>query len=136
MSDDRIQQAVERLRQGGLVAFPTDTLYALGADPFNPHAVQRVFRAKRRPPDMGLPLLLSNSDMLQQAAADVSQLATTPGSQVLAWLPDHAVAPGGGCVALGDRRAGHRGCASSKSLDSPTPDHGAGGTPLPAPVPT
>lgn len=99
MSDDRIQQAVECLRQGGLVAFPTDTLYALGADPFNPHAVQRVFRAKHRPPDMGLPLLLSNSDMLQQAAADVSTLATTlarrfwPGSLTMLLPRAAAVSP-------------------------------------------
>ncbi len=75
LSDDRIHRAVERLRQGGLVAFPTDTLYALGADAFNSQAVQRVFRAKHRPPDMGLPLLLSDSDMLPQVATDVPPIA-------------------------------------------------------------
>ena len=75
MSDDLIQTAAERLRQGGLVAFPTDTLYALGADPFNSQAVQRVFRAKHRPPNMGLPLLLSDADMLGQAASTVPPLA-------------------------------------------------------------
>ena len=75
MSEDRIERAVDRLRQGGLVAFPTDTLYALGADPFNPQAVQRVFRAKHRPPNMGLPLLLSDAKMLEQAVSEVPALA-------------------------------------------------------------
>ena len=75
MSEELIHRAAERLREGGLVAFPTDTLYALGADPFNSQAVQRVFRAKHRPPDMGLPLLLSEPGMLEQAASTVPPLA-------------------------------------------------------------
>ena len=43
-----IQQAVETLRRGGLVAFPTDTLYALGANALAPEAVERVLTAKGR----------------------------------------------------------------------------------------
>ena len=75
MSDDLIERAAERLRHGGLVAFPTDTLYALGADSSNPQAVQRIFRAKHRPPNMGLPLLLSHSDMLHQVSSAPPPLA-------------------------------------------------------------
>ena len=75
LADSQINLAVERLRQGGLVAFPTDTLYALGADPFNPQAVQRVFWAKHRPPNMGLPLLLSDAAMLTPEVAEASELA-------------------------------------------------------------
>ena len=81
LSEDLIQRAAERLRQGGLVAFPTDTLYALGADPFNSQAVQRVFRAKHRPPNMGLPLLLSDAGMLKQAASSVPPLAVALGNR-------------------------------------------------------
>jgi L-threonylcarbamoyladenylate synthase len=44
-----IQKATEILRAGGLVAFPTETVYGLGADATNPLAVARVFEAKRRP---------------------------------------------------------------------------------------
>ena len=69
------------MRQGGLVAFPTDTLYALGADPFSSQAVQRVFRAKHRPPNMGLPLLLSNAGMLAQAASSVPPMAVALGKR-------------------------------------------------------
>jgi L-threonylcarbamoyladenylate synthase len=44
-------RAAALLREGGLVAFPTETVYGLGADAGNPAAVARIFDAKRRPPD-------------------------------------------------------------------------------------
>jgi len=44
-----IHQAAEIIRKGGIVAFPTETVYGLGADVFNPLAVARVFEVKRRP---------------------------------------------------------------------------------------
>jgi len=46
---DAIGRAAERLRQGGLVAFPTETVYGLGADALNRDAVRRIFAAKGRP---------------------------------------------------------------------------------------
>ena len=45
-----IARAVQLLRTGGLVAFPTETVYGLGADATNPTAVARIFAAKGRPP--------------------------------------------------------------------------------------
>ena len=53
-----IKSAVEVLRHGRLVAYPTDTLYGLGADALNEAAVERVFEAKGRPQGMPLPLLI------------------------------------------------------------------------------
>jgi L-threonylcarbamoyladenylate synthase len=44
-----VAEAVRVLRQGGLVAFPTETVYGLGADAFDPQAVARIFEAKARP---------------------------------------------------------------------------------------
>ncbi len=44
-----IKQAAEIIKRGGLVAFPTETVYGLGADAFNPLAVARVFEVKGRP---------------------------------------------------------------------------------------
>ena len=44
-----IRQAAEIIRQGGIVAFPTETVYGLGVDAYNPLAVARVFEVKRRP---------------------------------------------------------------------------------------
>ena len=52
MSDsdhDRIVEAAHRLAQGRLVAFPTETVYGLGADAENPAAVARIYAAKKRP---------------------------------------------------------------------------------------
>jgi L-threonylcarbamoyladenylate synthase len=46
---DVIRQAAEAIRRGGLVAFPTETVYGLGADALNPEAVDRIFAAKERP---------------------------------------------------------------------------------------
>jgi len=46
---EAIRQAAEIIRRGGIVAFPTETVYGLGADAYNPLAVARVFEVKRRP---------------------------------------------------------------------------------------
>lgn len=45
----KIERAADLLRNGGLVAFPTETVYGLGADAFNSHAVARIFEVKNRP---------------------------------------------------------------------------------------
>lgn len=49
VSPESLEQAAGILRSGGLVAFPTETVYGLGADAFNPSALARVFEVKRRP---------------------------------------------------------------------------------------
>ena len=46
---EAIRQGAEIIRQGGIVAFPTETVYGLGADAYNPLAVARIFEVKRRP---------------------------------------------------------------------------------------
>jgi L-threonylcarbamoyladenylate synthase len=71
----QIEMAVDVLRRGGLVAFPTDTLFGLGADAFNETAVERVFQAKGRAYGMPLPLLLAALDDLSRVAQDAPPLA-------------------------------------------------------------
>src|SRR5579872_6968750 len=56
-----IEAAVETARAGGIIAFPTDTLFGVAVDGRNPEAVQRVFQVKRRPLDKPLPLLLGDA---------------------------------------------------------------------------
>ena len=63
--DREIDNAVAILRAGGLVAFPTETVYGLGADASNPEAVKRVFAAKGRPHDH--PLIVHVADAVQLA---------------------------------------------------------------------
>lgn len=70
-----IDEAVKVLRAGGLVAFPTETVYGLGADARSPAAVRRVFEAKGRP--LGHPLIvhLPGADHLERWAARVPDAA-------------------------------------------------------------
>ena len=57
-----ISQAAEIIRSGGLVAFPTETVYGLGADALNAHAVDKIYAAKGRPSDNPLILHVSNHE--------------------------------------------------------------------------
>ena len=70
-----LEKAVSALNRGGLVAFPTDTLYALGAHAFMEEAVSRVYEAKGRPQGMALPLLLGSPGEIDRVAVDVPQAA-------------------------------------------------------------
>ena len=58
--DEQIEQAIETLKRGGIVAFPTDTVYGLGANAFDDDAVAKVYRAKKRPRHLALALLLGD----------------------------------------------------------------------------
>ena len=63
--DSEIERAVAVLRTGGLVAFPTETVYGLGADASNPAAVQEIFTAKGRPANH--PVIVHVADAVQMA---------------------------------------------------------------------
>ena len=65
-----VQVASELIRAGGLVAFPTETVYGLGADATNPEAVARIFAAKGRPTDHPLIVHLGEASLIE-AWADV-----------------------------------------------------------------
>jgi len=66
-----IDEAVEVLKEGGLVAFPTETVYGLGADSLNKDAVKRIYDVKGRPPDNPLILHISDISELEVVARDV-----------------------------------------------------------------
>ena len=72
---DVIPEAAEILRCGGLVAFPTETVYGLGADAENPAAVARIFAAKGRPADHPLIVHIANPGQLIRWAKDVPAAA-------------------------------------------------------------
>ena len=71
-----IAECVDRLRAGGVVVFPTDTLYGVGADVFNVAALRRVFNLKGRPLELALPVLVSSWDQVGEVAKDVPNLAS------------------------------------------------------------
>ena len=72
---DQLDAAVEVLRGGGIVVFPTDTVYGVGALPGNDRAVRKIFRAKRRPPEKALPVLIADEADLARVAAAVPPAA-------------------------------------------------------------
>ncbi len=72
-----IRRTVATLRAGGLVAFPTETVYGLGADASNPEAIKKVFAAKGRPRDHPLIVHLASSTQLTDWARDVPPAAHT-----------------------------------------------------------
>ena len=65
-----INEAVQNLRDGGLVAFPTETVYGLGADAKNPDAIKQIFTAKGRPSNHPLIVHLAAPDKFDQAQVD------------------------------------------------------------------
>ena len=68
-------EAVRLLQAGELVAFPTETVYGLGADAANPDAVARIFAAKGRPADHPLIVHLAGAGALEQWAVDIPPAA-------------------------------------------------------------
>jgi L-threonylcarbamoyladenylate synthase len=73
--NERIQEAAGIIRRGGVVAFPTETVYGLGADAFNEKAVARVFEVKRRPYFDPLILHVAEQDWLGGLAIDIPDAA-------------------------------------------------------------
>ena len=74
-SSDAIPRALEVLRLGGVVAFPTDTVYGIGALAFNGKAVQSMYTAKDRPLEKAIPVLIGEMDDLEQVAMDIPRKA-------------------------------------------------------------
>ena len=117
MADTQDQQAAEdlaravrSLKDGGVVAIPTDTLYGLAADVFNLTAIDRVFAIKGRDENQALPVLVNGWEQVETAAKDVPSQAKNlaerfwPGALTLvvlksAGVPDRLTA-GGPTVAV------------------------------------
>jgi L-threonylcarbamoyladenylate synthase len=68
-------RALAVLKGGGLVAFPTDTVYGLGALAFDAAAVGRIYEAKNRPVEKAIPVLIAEIDDLSKVTLNVPQCA-------------------------------------------------------------
>ena len=108
--EKQIELAIATLKKGGIVAYPTDTVYGLGADPLNAQAVAKIYKVKRRPHNLPLPLLLAEKSDLQKVASVVPEIAWQlaerflPGGLTLVlkkspWVPD-IVTAGGDTIAV------------------------------------
>jgi L-threonylcarbamoyladenylate synthase len=76
-----LEYATRLILGGKVVAFPTDTFYGLGADPFNLAAVTEIFRVKRRLSDRPLPLLVASLDQAAEMAHNPPALFFTLGKK-------------------------------------------------------
>ena len=74
---ESLVSAAAILKSGGLVAFPTETVYGLGADACNPDAIARIYEAKGRPSDHPLIVHISSLDQMEQWASDIPEYAIT-----------------------------------------------------------
>ena len=72
---DTIQQALDVLHRGGLVAFPTDTVYGVGALVFDGKAVESIYAAKDRPVEKAIPVLLADSEDMEKVGIDIPDVA-------------------------------------------------------------
>lgn len=70
-SPDAIARALEVLRSGGLVAFPTDTVYGVGALAFDGRAVESIYAAKDRPVEKAIPVLIGDPEDLEKVGLDI-----------------------------------------------------------------
>jgi L-threonylcarbamoyladenylate synthase len=93
-----IPAAVKIVQEGGLIAFPTDTVYGVAADPFNAKALQKIYAAKQRPDEKALPALIGGLEQLGQLVGTVDHsvykvaLTFWPGALTLI-LPKRADVP-------------------------------------------
>jgi L-threonylcarbamoyladenylate synthase len=64
----QIEEGIEIIRKGGVLAYPTDTVYGLGAGIYVEAAIERIFNIKQRPPKMALPILLGDVSQVHDMA--------------------------------------------------------------------
>ena len=110
-----LNEAARLLRQGGLIAFPTETYYGLGVDPFNVGALQRLFAVKQRQSDKAVLVLVAEQAQVNQLAAEVPAVlhrlmtAFWPGPLTLIFPGQPGLSPllTGGTGTVGIRQSPH-----------------------------
>lgn len=102
---EKIRTVAREVSAGGIIVYPADTFYAIGADCFSAEAVRRVFRLKKRPAGRALPILVADMDMARAVVSSppplFEELASLfwPGPLTLVLkamdgLPSELVGPG------------------------------------------
>lgn len=72
-----LDEAALVVREGGVIAYPTETSYGLGVDPFNPEAIEKLFALKGRSEENPLSVIVADKVMLRRFALEVSPFAET-----------------------------------------------------------
>ena len=114
VSEREIEKGARILQKGGMIAFPTDTVYGLGADAFNTKAVERVYEIKNRPKHRQLPLLIADVEQLTTLAEPIPEIA---------WFLARRFWPGGLTLVLAKRDSLLPYLASSPTIAVRVPAH-------------
>ena len=109
-----IEKGVKILKKGGVIAFPTDTVYGLGADAFNATAVERIYEIKNRPRHQQLPLLISDLERLTVLADPIPEIV---------WFLAKRFWPGGLTLVLPKTDSLPAYLASGPTIAVRVPDH-------------
>lgn len=70
----KLKEAVEIIKGGGIVVFPTETVYGIGANALDEKAIKRLYKVKQRPLVQPFSLLVSDMDMVNELASDITEL--------------------------------------------------------------
>ena len=73
--DQEVQKALEVLKKGGVIVYPTDTVCGIGCDATNPDAIDKVYELKKREETKALICLVSNFKMLEQYVEEIPEMA-------------------------------------------------------------
>jgi L-threonylcarbamoyladenylate synthase len=109
-----IEKGVEILQKGGVIAFPTDTVYGLGADAFNSTAVERIYEIKNRPKHQQFPLLIADVKQLTALAEPIPEIA---------WFLARRFWPGGLTLVLSKTNSVPPHLTSGTTIAVRLPDH-------------
>lgn len=72
---NEIQRALDALYKGGIVAFPTDTVYGVGTLAFNNSAIESIYNAKKRPIEKAIPILIGDLHDLEKVGVNIPDMA-------------------------------------------------------------
>jgi L-threonylcarbamoyladenylate synthase len=73
--DEDIKESLNTLKNGGIILYPTDTIWGLGCDATNPAAVEKIFRIKSRSGSKSLLVLVNGDQMLERYVKDIPEIA-------------------------------------------------------------
>ena len=69
-----LEKASEFIKQGKIVVFPTETVYGIGKNVFDEKAVRKLYEVKKRPLNKPISLLVSNMEMVEMLAKDITEI--------------------------------------------------------------
>lgn len=76
VNEESLKESADIIKGGGIVAFPTETVYGLGADALNPNAIEKIFLAKGRPNDNPLIIHIHNISVLDKYVKEIPSVLT------------------------------------------------------------